>query len=220
MYFSPPPPFRRRMWCTTGPILAVLLLPGCQSYKPAPLDIAGFETSFDSRLINSEPVSDFTRRLHDAGENVPAHFDPADGITYAEGEVLALFYNPDLRIARLEAGVSLATRENAGLWDDPVFGFDGAEIISPSSPFEYGLMFNLTIPISGRLEVEKERANAAYEAQLRAVADAEWRTRAKLRRQWSIWTAAVEQSDLLAKTIEQLSRDRPSRRRPPKLLAS
>ena len=204
MHFAPPPPFRRRMWCTTGPILAVLLLPGCQSYKPAPLDIAGFGTSFDSRLINPEPVSDFARRLHDAGENVPTHFDPADGITYAEGEVLALFYNPDLRIARLEAGVSLATRENAGLWDDPVFGFDGAEIISPSTPFEYGLMFNLTIPISGRLEVEKERANAAYEAQLRIVVDAEWRTRAKLRRQWSIWTAAVEQSNLLAKTIEQL----------------
>lgn len=204
MYFAPPTPFRRRMWCTTGSILAALLFQGCQSYKPAPLDIAGFGTSFDSRLINPEPVTDFARRLHDAGENVPTHFDPADGITYAEGEVLALFYNPDLRIARLEAGVSLATRDNAGLWDDPVFGFDGAEIISPSSPFEYGLMFNLTIPISGRLEVEKERANAAYETQLRVVADAEWRTRAKLRKQWAIWTAAVEQFNLLTKTIEQL----------------
>ena len=78
-------------------------------------------------------------RLRDLGAEAPATFSFGDGLTPAEGEVLALFYNAELRQARLEAGVALANFENAGLWDDPEFGFDGAEILSPSgSPFEFG----------------------------------------------------------------------------------
>jgi len=204
MTFVSPPPHRGYMWRTQSPLLAALLLVGCQSYEPAPLDIGAYRESLDARLIDTEPISAFARRLQAAGEDVPARFDPADGISHAEGEVLALFYNPDLRIARLEAGVVLATWDNAGLWEDPVFGFDGAEIISPSSPFEYGFMGSLTIPISGRLEVEKERAGAAYEAQLRTLVDAEWRTRAELRRKWAAWAAAVAQAELLADMITQL----------------
>ncbi|MDG2201690.1 MAG: TolC family protein [Phycisphaerales bacterium] len=206
MSFVAPPPLRRFMWRSANSMLAALLLAGCQSYEPAPLDMNAFDASLDTRLLDTEPVAEFARRLDEAGDDVPLVFDPADGISYAEGEVLALFYNPDLRIARLEAGVALAIREYAGLWEDPVFGFDGAEIISPSKPFEYGLMGSFTIPISGRLEVEKDRAGALYEAQLRRVVDAEWRTRAALRRHWSTWTAAVERARLLEEMTGRLQR--------------
>ena len=196
-------PMRRR---PIMPMLAALLLAGCQSYEPAPLDISDYRAGLDVRLIDTEPVTAFAQRLADEGEDVPARFDPANGISYAEGEVLALFYNPDLRIARLEAGVAMATRDTAGLWEDPVFGFDGAEIVSPSSPFEFGLMGSLTIPISGRLEVEKDRAGAAYEVQLRTLVDAEWRTRASLRRAWARWTAVAAQAELLDDMIVELER--------------
>ncbi|MEE3002315.1 MAG: TolC family protein, partial [Planctomycetota bacterium] len=204
MTFVSPPPHRGSSWRTHSPLLAALVLVGCQSYEPAPLDIGAYRESLDDRLIDTEPISAFARRLQAAGEDVPARFDPTDGISHAEGEVLALFYNPDLRITRLEAGVALATWDTAGLWEDPVFGFDAAEIISPSAPFEYGLMGSLTIPISGRLQVEKERAGAAYEARLRSIVDAEWRTRAELRRKWAAWAAAVAQAELLDDMIGQL----------------
>ena len=182
----------------------VLILVGCQSYEEVPLDIPSYGAAFEARLTNTEPVTAFAQRLEAAGQAVPDEFSFEDGISYAEGEVLALFYNPELRISRLEAGVALATRENAGLWDDPVFGFDGAEIVSPPTPFEYGLMLSLTIPISGRLEVEKDRAGAAYEAELREVANAEWQLRADLRSQWATWTAAVVQAELLTDMIDDL----------------
>lgn len=204
MSFVAPPPLRRFTWRSTIPLLAALLLAGCQSYEPAPLDMKAFDASLDARLLDTEPVAEFARRIDELDQDVPLEFDPSDGISYAEGEVLALFYNPDLRIARLEAGVALANRETAGLWEDPVFGFDGAEIISPSNPFEYGFMGSFTIPISGRLEVEKDRAGALYEAQRRRVVDAEWRTRALLRRHWTAWTAAVANAELLEEIIEKL----------------
>ena len=201
-----PLPQSGSMWRSAIPVIAAMLLVGCQSYEPAPLDVGRYRVSLDERLLDTEPIDRFSQRLQATGEDVPDRFDPADGISCAEGEVLSLFYNPELRIARAEAGVALASKETAGLWEDPVFGFDGAEIVSPTAPFEFGLMGSLTIPISGRLEVEKAQAGAAYEAELRSLVDIEWKTRADVRRQWSAWTAAGMHAALLTDIIDDLER--------------
>jgi outer membrane protein TolC len=189
-----------------GSTFALIALAGCQSYERLPLELANHRAALDARLVATEPISDFVERLSEAGNQVPERFDPNDGLSTAEGEVLALFYNPDLRLARLDAGVALATFETAGLWEDPQFGFDGAEILSPSGPFEYGLTLSLTIPISGRLGVEKDRAGAAYEAELRRIVDAEWSTRAAVRSAWASWSAESERLRLLREVIGQVER--------------
>jgi outer membrane protein TolC len=177
---------------------------GCQSYEPEPLDIDTYRYSLDTRLFDIEPLAAFVDRLDALTEDEPSEFDFSDGISPSEGEVLALFYNHDLRIARLEAGVALAKFETSGLWKDPVFGFNGADITSPSAPFEYSFMGELTIPISGRLKVEKARAGATYESQLRTIVDAEWNTRAAIRKQWARWIAASQRVSLLQNVIARL----------------
>jgi len=182
-----------------------IFIVGCQSYEPAPLNIDSFRHSLEKRLVDIEPVNAFAHRIaHKNGK--PSEFNILDGISPEEGEVIALFYNPELRIARLQSGVALANYETAGLWEDPVFGFDGAEITSPSAPFEFGLMANFTIPISGRLKVEKEHAGSAYETKLREVINAEWNVRAELRSHWALWTAATMQVQLINEVVEQLER--------------
>ena len=194
-----------KTWRAFNASFIAFVFVGCQSYEPAPLDIGLYHNALETRLVDIEPVIAFAERL--AIENgVPAQFDITDGISPAEGEVIALFYNPELRIARLEAGVALANFETAGLWQDPVFGFNGAEISSPSAPFQFGLMGNITIPISGRLKVEKARAGTQYETQLREVVNAEWNTRASLRNQWAVWTAANLHVELTRDVFEQLQR--------------
>jgi outer membrane protein TolC len=187
-----------------GSAVALIVLAGCQSYERVPLELADHRAALDARLIATEPISYFVERLSEAGNQVPERFDPNDGLSPAEGEVLALFYNPDLRLARLDAGVALATFDTAGLWDDPQFGFDGEEVLS--GPFNYGLMLSLTIPISGRLGVEKDRAGAAYEAELRRIVDAEWSTRAAVRSAWASWSVASERLLLLREVIGQVER--------------
>ncbi len=181
----------------------VIFIVGCQSYETAPLDIGSYRDSLETRLIEVEPITAFANRLG-LDTNAPIEFSISDGISSAEGEVIALFYNPELRIARLEAGVALANFETAGIWKDPVFGFNGAEISSPSAPFEFGLIGNLTIPISGRLTVEKDRAGTAYEMQIREIVDAEWNMRADVRSRWAQWTAATLQVELTNGVVEQL----------------
>lgn len=193
-----------KIWKCVCFSVATFIGVGCQSYEPSPLDIDTYRYSFDTRTFDIEPLTAFVDRLDALTEDEPTEFSFSDGISPTEGEVLALFYNPDLRIARLEAGAALAEFDTTGMWEDPVFGFDGADITSPSAPFEYSFMGNLTIPISGRLKIEKARAGAAYESQLRKIVDAEWNTRAALRKQWATWTAANKRVKLLQDVITQL----------------
>jgi len=187
-------------------IVLVVLTAGCQSYEGSPLDIPGHRGALAARLGEPEPLAAFASRLGEQGQEAPTAFDPGDGLTRAEGELVALFYNAELRMARLDAGVALATLVTAGLWEDPEVGFDGAQILSPESMFQYGLVLGLTIPVSGRLEVERARAGAEHEAALRRIVDDEWSTRARLRSAWAAWSVAGERARLLELVIVQVER--------------
>ncbi|MEM1098581.1 MAG: TolC family protein [Planctomycetota bacterium] len=192
-----------RLW----PVILAYIVPlaGCQSYQPVPLDLEQYRAEAASRLDEQETLRAFSQRLG-TDTDQPDLFDLDDGIDAAEAEVIALFYNRDLRLARLRAGVALADAEHAGLWEDPVFGFDGAELLSPSGPFEFGLTMSLTIPVSGRLEVEEDRAEAAYHAELRRIVDAEWTVRVQVREAWAVWSVATERLKLIDEMLQATGR--------------
>ena len=187
-------------------VLAVSLGAACQSYTPSPLELNDRMAAVDARPTDVTAHNRFAERIATSGQQVPERLDLSDGVTLAEGEVLALFYNADLRMARLEAGVALAEFENAGRWQDPEFGFDAAQVLSPGDDLEYGATLGLTLPVSGRLSVEKARAGAAYEVELRRIVDAEWRLRVDVRQAWFGWTSAERRRQLLEGVIEQVAR--------------
>lgn len=145
--------------------LAAFVVPGCQTYKAKPLDLDGYGDALRERLAALESIRAEDREAFNEEQGLPESFDLTDDVTYAEGEVIALFYNADIRRSRARAGVTEATRETAGLWEDPVFGFDGAQIFSPTSGFDYGFTLGITLPVSGRLGVERDAASAEHEAQ-------------------------------------------------------
>lgn len=186
------PRFARRILPMLGSAVGATLLAGCQSFERAPLDLTEHRASFENRLEAAESISGFVERLASDGMSAPERFDLSDGLSPAEGEVLALFYNPDLRLARLNAGIALARYESAGLWQDPEFGFDAAELLSPTGPLEFGLTLGLTLPISGRLGIEEDHAHAKYKAELLRIVDEEWELRASIRSAWASWATASE----------------------------
>lgn len=185
---------------------AAMMLAGCHRYQSKPLDLASHRSAWLSRTPGDEPVRLFAERLAEYGE--PLAFDLSDGLSLSEGEVVALVYNPDLRLARLRAGVASASAEHAGLWQDPQFGVDFLTVTeSASNPFLITPGLSFTIPISGRLEAEKARADAAFAAELTHVAEQEWQTRMAVRRAWVNWSAAklkAEQTERLLASIESL----------------
>lgn len=182
------------------------MLAGCQSYQSRPLDLAAHRDGWFARTPGDEPVRAFAQRLAESGESTV--FDLSDGLTLAEGEIVALVFNPDLRLARLRAGIAASAAEHAGLWDDPQFGLDFLSLIeNTSNPLVITPGLSFTIPISGRLEAEKARADASLAAELTRVAEQEWQTRLEVRRAWLRWSAArlkAEQTERLLASIESL----------------
>lgn len=191
-----------------------LLLAGCQSYTPKPVDLHAHRALWYERGPASPEVADFARELA-AASGSPAPMDLADGLSIAEAEVVALVYNPDLRLARLRAGVTRATADNAGRWDDPVLGGNVARFIqSAAHPWMLMTTLGLTLPVSGRLSVERQRAGAEHAAAISRVYEQEWGVRTELRRAWARWSAAdhrvrttrqyLESLDALVKIVAQL----------------
>lgn len=169
--------------------VALTMLTGCQSFEPSPLNPIAHAEQWRSRDLSGEQVRQFASRLETI-TNRSVAFDAADGLTLAEGELVALVYNPDLRVARLKAGVARASAEHAGRWDDPELSLDVLKITkSVPDPWIVGSALSLTIPVSGRLQVEKARAEAAVHSELGRVAEEEWKTRRDLRATWLSWSA-------------------------------
>jgi outer membrane protein, heavy metal efflux system len=187
-----------------GALALCALAAACQSYERRPLDLEAHLAFVNTTRPDRSALADFVEHLAQDGQDVPERFDLADGLSVAEAEVLALFHNPDLRLARLGADVALAGREHAGLWEDPVFGFDAAQVLSPGSLLEYGLTLGVSLPLSGRLGVLEDLADARVEVAARRVVEAEWSLRFDVRRAWSAWSVARERTRSLAEVVEQL----------------
>ena len=163
----------------------ILTLSGCKAYEPRALDLDRTQREYLLRALDGPVVEQF----HEAGrpDSAPdATLDLADGITLAEAEAIALVFNRGLRAARLAAGVTQASAENAGLWQDPTLGVDFSKIVSGASQgLDAIVSVGFTLPVSGRLDLERERLGAEHAAELARVAALEWETVASLRRAWT-----------------------------------
>jgi CRISPR system Cascade subunit CasA len=91
--------------------------------------------------------------------------------------------------------VTRATAENAGLWRDPTLGVDLSKVVGGvGGSVEAMFSLGFTLPLSGRLDAERARADAAHRAELARVAAEEWRVIAELRRAWAHRTALVAEA--------------------------
>ena len=166
---------------------------GCQSYQPSPVDLSAHRAAFLARLPDAGEVAAMRDSLAETSRS-STPVDLTNGLSLDEAELVALVLNADLRTARLKAGVAGSSALHAGLWDDPTIGIDLTRIIeSVQNPWKLAASIGLTIPISGRLELEKQRATLAHQATLTQVAEQEWRVRMDVRRAWLRWASSEAQ---------------------------
>ena len=158
----------------------VLTLPACVAYEPVPLDPDLIRSEFLARTPEDTGLIAFAAGLVAEGRT-PA-FDPSDGLGAAEAEVVALFFNPELRRLRAEAGISAAGMRTAGAFADPVFGLDAERILEGvDDPWLVGGTIGLSSPLSGRRDAERGAASSAHRAELGRLAAAEWEVRIAVR---------------------------------------
>jgi len=184
---------------------AVLLLAACQTFESRPLDLASHNERWRTQGSLDERVHAFAKRLARTTSG-SSPFNPANGISLNEGKMVALVYNPDLRVARLKAGVAKATAAYAGVWDDPEFSLDVLKVTEGvPDPWVVGSSLSLTVPLSGRLRAEKSRAAAAVYAELARVAETEWEVVIDLQKAWVSWSAQLTELEQTKKIVEALN---------------
>jgi len=185
--------------------LSALLVTGCQSYTPQPIDSKAMRIDWQNRSPALASVRAFAEELKKSQASA-ADYDLANGIDIDEAELLALLFNPDLRKARLEADVARLGSNEAGRWEDPSFGLDVERIISGAKdPWVLGGLVNLTIPLSGRLSIERKLAiSESSVAQLR-VLQQERVVVSELHRSWSEYSAASLSLVVITQVIDDLT---------------
>jgi len=129
-----------------------------------------------------------------------------EGITLAEARTIALFYNPAMRAARMKAQVPVMSATKAGLWDDPELSFDGLRILqSVDKPWIVGSSLAFTLPLSGRLNVEKTKANAEGRAALVEAWSVEQEILERLESEWADCAAARRALEAAQSAQQELS---------------
>jgi outer membrane protein TolC len=166
---------------------SVLLLgvAACASYAPRPLDTRP-----------AGPVDVRTLRVDPGRMPLPAlrehRFDPADGLDITETAMLAVANNPDLRVARDEAGIARAQAFAAGLLPDPQISLSGdhpAGNVAGSNINAFGL--GISYDVNALLKHSAEKASAAAA-----------QTQAELQLLWKEWQTVAQARLLFVRTIE------------------
>jgi len=191
--------------------LAAAALAGCQSYEPLPLNPAQHREAWHARTLEDGSLKEFMARLDrlDRGlDRDVTGFDPLDGLSLREGQLVALVFNPGLRIARLRVGRAEATAEYAGLWADPELSLSVLRVTeSVPDPWIVTSGLTFSIPLSGRLAAERGLAAAEQRAAQQRVREAEWTVWHEVRKAWIEWSAArlrVAETERLVEALDGL----------------
>ncbi|MDC1141859.1 TolC family protein [Planctomycetota bacterium] len=180
-----------------------LIAVGCQSYERQELDPEGHLSEWRSRNGNTEGLREFIKQSQ--GEAPAKDFNLSDGVSLAEAEVTALFFNPDLQVARLEAEADLATARESGRWQDPEFGISGGWMLANMDHrLMLGANFSFTIPLSGRLGVQEDLAFAGATVAFQRILVLEWEKLVQLRGVWRSAAMYQSRTDVLRAFISDI----------------
>ena len=169
--------------------MLVLLLGGCATYQPLPLDQRAHAVD-NPADIKVDPVV-----LHLFPQR-PHRFDPSHGLGMTDVAILAVANNPQLKLARAERGIAHAQAFAAGLLPDPVLDLArGVPTAGPSetSTFDLGLAYDVEAILAHPLAVRA--AKASEQAVDLNVLWMEWQVAGAARQ---LFVRAVYQAKMLA----------------------
>jgi outer membrane protein TolC len=167
-------------------LLLLAGLAGCAGYRAKPLPMQPV-------LPHQVPHLTIDSSEMPLPELAAHHFDPNDGLDMTEVAMLAVVNNPDLKIARDEAGIATAQAFAAGLLPDPQLSAS-ADFPTGNVPgsnytaFSYGLSYNI-----GAL-LTRSSAKAAAEAEQR---------KTDLNLLWQEWQVVALARLLFIRNLEQ-----------------
>jgi len=184
-----------RLLRTIGTALAVCLTFSCVRYHPMPIAPARTMADFEARRLDSPELGRFLVENKEAADWPPDVWD-LKSLTLA-----ALYYHPDMDIARAQWGVARAGRITAGERPNPVLnpimGYNTTTPASEVTPWIPEVALELTIETAGKRGIRIAQARRLSEAARLEIYAAAWSVRSRLRGALLELFAAGERADLL-----------------------
>jgi cobalt-zinc-cadmium efflux system outer membrane protein len=183
-------------------VFLLVLLPasGCIRYQPRPVLASRTLEEFETRTLDSPSLVEFFRGMEPWP---PASWD-LKSLTLA-----ALFYHPDLDVARAQWGVAEAGRITAGERPNPaagvLMGYNSTTSVSEVSPWIPEAALDIPIETAGKRGYRLARAKHLSEAARLHILSVAWEVRSRLRRSFLDLYAARETETLLALRRDVLS---------------
>jgi outer membrane protein, heavy metal efflux system len=171
------------------------LAAGCAHYQPRPISPAATRDDLAARRLDAAELGDFLRQRAGVETWPPASWD-LRALTLA-----AVFYSPDLEVARARWGVARAGEVTAGARPEPALsvaaGYNATSVgIRPWVP-EAAL--GLPVETAGKRGSRIAEAGQLSEAARLGVIAAAWEVRSRVRRAYVALSAAQQEGALLTR---------------------
>lgn len=154
-------------------MLLLVLLAGCASFTPKPIDPAAQQTAYESRRLDGPEVRQFIERSvgHEIAPWPPKTWDVTT-LTLA-----ALHFHPDLENAQAATLLAQARIITAGARPNPTLGVT----LQNNASTTYGLGLNIPIETAGKRDYRIDQARHLAQAATLREADTVWQVRSRLR---------------------------------------
>ena len=173
------------------------LLSGCafQTYTAKPLDLHTIITEFREREPLDQGFQTFLLNQGYQPEQLPLTSWGLSEFTYS-----ALYFHPDLDVARATWRASVAAEKTAGQRPNPGISVDTerhSETSGGISPWMLGLSIDIPLETGGKRQARIDRATSLSQAARIEIAQTAWQVRSRVHGSWIDYQASVAQSRLL-----------------------
>lgn len=154
-----------------------LVVVGCASYAPRPLDPSAGAHAFVARTLDDPGLVRFVHVQPDApGVFPPSRWGVAD-LTF-----VAWYFHADMAAARARRDTARAMRAEHSAAPNPGFGFDLERVTNGGPrPWALGFTFDIPLDVSGKRDARRAVAAREEEAAELTLVDTAWRMRSRVR---------------------------------------
>ncbi len=181
--------------------LLTAALAACASYEPQPLPPQATAAGFESRSLAAPGLKDYVAahrpRTLPAGPSRTWDFDM---LTLA-----ALYFHPDLDVARAQQDAAEAGVLTARQWPNPSLNFTpayNADAVAGMSPWILGWVLNFPIETAGRRGYRETQAVYQRDAARFHLAEVAWQVRSRVRSRMLDYDAALREKAILKQTLD------------------
>ena len=175
---------------------AAVLVGGCASFQPQAVSPAEQAARYESRTLDSPQLRAFIERntIQPLEAWPPPQWD-LDLLTLA-----ALYYHPDLDVARAKWDVAQSGMVTAGMRPNPSIGFSALHNpggLVGMSPWTLGLSLDVPFETAGKRGYRIQQASQLSEAARLAIASTAWQVRSRVRAAMGDWQVARQTGEAL-----------------------